>query len=322
MKIVIIGSGLAGCIAAGALSSHRPKVFEAKTAAESGLNSHYALMRMRDESVAKYLGCFAIKVRVLKEICNEHGENSQACSIQALNAYSKKVYGRLGNRSIEHLGYVDRYLIDAGNISSGDVKFGHKAYFIEGHKVGLSVIGLNDIITEDFDFCISTLPLPVNLELARMDVPDIFESKEIHIARGRLGIESDVHQTIYFPDFRFPVYRATLEGQEIIIESVEEISSGDIDHVLAAFNLALGYVDYKSMTYHSQKYGKIHCKDDDLRKALIYELTEKFGIYSLGRYAIWKPIRADHLAQDIERIISLFNTNRKSRDYENRRRQG
>ena len=46
--------------------------------------------------------------------------------------------------------------------------------------------------------------------------------------------------------------------------------------------------------------------DDDARKSLIYELTDRFGIYSFGRFATWKPIRTDHLVGDIDVVKKLM----------------
>jgi hypothetical protein len=48
-------------------------------------------------------------------------------------------------------------------------------------------------------------------------------------------------------------------------------------------------------------------------------LTDRFGIYSLGRYAIWKPIRADHLVQDVEKIKQLAKLSSVSAGYERNR---
>ena len=81
----------------------------------------------------------------------------------------------------------------------------------------------------------------------------------------------------------------------------------------SGFGLPLSCV--QDFECHRQPFGKIGCSDDSLRRALILKLTEKFGIYSFGRYAIWKPIRADELIDDIEKIRRMINVSERDQKY-------
>jgi hypothetical protein len=64
--------------------------------------------------------------------------------------------------------------------------------------------------------------------------------------------------------------------------------------------------------------GKIEAINDDERKALLLELTDKFNIYSLGRYAIWKDsVGADAVAHDLERIYQMISVSQERRKYDN-----
>ena len=52
-----------------------------------------------------------------------------------------------------------------------------------------------------------------------------------------------------------------------------------------------------------------------MRKEIIFELTNKYSIYSFGRFATWRNITADRLIHDIEIVGSLMQSNDKSFDY-------
>jgi len=234
-----------------------------------------------------------------------------------MNSYSKKVYGSLGVRSIFNLGIVKRYLI-SGISNPTSVKYLHNLYSI-GDKTAKFVYTRSATNKLDrhagYDFCISTIPLPILLRICKIEYPEhLFKYKKIHVYNFKIGIPSSVHQTIYFPDPEHDVYRATLECDKMIVECGAEWKDFSSDAVMRAFGLST--VNVGKVSYNVQPFGKISCYDHDLRRSFIQQLTERFGVYSFGRYATWRPLRADQLMDDIEKIKRLIGASEQRRRYE------
>lgn len=112
-----------------------------------------------------------------------------------------------------------------------------------------------------------------------------------------------------------PSYQVTLEGENLIFESFGERPSDDeVEELLNYFGLR--FEEIEGVTYYEQQRGKIVAIDDDARRLAIMDLTRRFGIYSLGRYAIWKPIRVDELLGDLEKIKRIWRLSKIRREYE------
>lgn len=298
--MIIIGAGLAGAIAKGFFSSYSPQVFEARK--EPG-SLHKAILRFRDPSIGYLLGIPLDKIVVAKRIYfrGKFVDENPMLS----NMYSKKVSQGIYHRSIEADDDVERFVAkkDFGILTANYGKMlikvePNKCFFKDGTQV-------------DYDVCISTIPLPVMAKAANLDVSNTeIKSYTIYVARLPIVTKCDVYQTIYFPDSNNFVYRATLEPDVLIIESIgAEFPIGEIDEVLEVFGLDTNDVGQPSI--FAQEMGKIVEMDDTIRKNLILELTEKFGVYSLGRYATWRNITSDVLLNDLEVISKMLGLDKK-----------
>jgi hypothetical protein len=137
----------------------------------------------------------------------------------------------------------------------------------------------------------------------------------IYIARCNIRLDSEVHQSLYFPGDDTPVYRASLEGKTLIIESVKELTEMQITETAKAFGIGIAHWNADDVKKYTQKNGKLLPVDDVLRRKAIMELSDKFSIYSFGRFAIWKPIRADHLISDIEKINKMISISEVDKKY-------
>jgi hypothetical protein len=307
MKVVILGAGLSGTIAAGALASFSPKVFEAKKKSKSGVSDHHAVMRMRTPDIAKYIGMPTRKITVQKEAVY-FAMPYDKCNIRMNNAYSWKVYKNIDTRSISQLGTVERYLIE-GEIAPPNAEYRCKAVKIANRSVGIET-GDGSIKGVEFDVLISTIPLLslLNIVYSQEEIENVrhvFQSRPITVAKSRVAIDSKVHQTIYFPGVETAknCYRATLEGQTLLMESMGGWEPNERGAILNCFGLEENQVGPTEV--YKQEHGKIKCINDDVRRAVIMDLTERFGIYSFGRFAVWRSLRADQLVGDIERIVNM-----------------
>lgn len=333
MKIIIIGAGLAGSIAYKALSSYDPEMYEAKEYSED-ISDHSAIMRIRNLDVAKYLGCPYKEIWVEKFIKYD-GKIYDKCTPNMNNLYSRKLYGSIAERSIMSLGRQKRYLLDFKTIKDNNTHYGmtlramgeSSAAFIktsdlEGSTTPVDLLEMR-LNPEEYDICISTIPMFTMNRICKSPFDMVpFKGTTICTTRLKLNIDSEVHQTLYYPDPVWNTYRATLEDDVLIIESLEPLDKIEIDGVVDDFGIDRGSIDAKGPLYwdehRQQAFGKLHSMDDDVRKSMILWLTEKFSVYSFGRYAVWKSLRADDLIDDIEKIKHLIKIGEVSRTYYNK----
>jgi len=155
-----------------------------------------------------------------------------------------------------------------------------------------------------------------------MEVPQLeFERSAINVARWRVP-NCDVYQTIYFPESDLRVFRASITGDILIVESIMSEDAGfgasmndglELSVVLSAFGIWEMALNLEDLGVVKQQYGKIVPLPSEQRHAILYELTERFGVYSLGRFATWRNILLDDVAQDIgmvDRLIKASNYGR------------
>lgn len=286
----IIGAGLAGLIAAHAWP--RARVIES---APAPAQLHKALLRFRNDSVAKLTGIEFKRVLVRKGVYSQG--RFVAPDIRLANQYAQKCLGRLvGDRSIWKTESVERFiapddfyerLIDnaAGRITWG-----------QEYDFGSAPSG---------EVVVSTAPLPVTLRSVGLATELKFERAPIHVQRFHIE-GADVYQTVYFPDPDLSVYRASMTGSTLIVEAMDEgLAGAELAEVLEAFGItkhaeALGAV--------KQSYGKIAPVNDAARKGLLFRLTNEYDIYSLGRFATWRNILLDDIVDDIVHVKALLRS--------------
>ncbi len=130
--------------------------------------------------------------------------------------------------------------------------------------------------------------------------------------------DCDVYATLYFPDPKYGFSRASLTGSKLTLEySFPSINSfadikiregraeSDIFFALRAFGLNQIYSE-DTLTITPQRYAKIRPANERLRQDFIVHATEKFGIYSLGRFATWRPgLLLDDVVKDIAVIQKI-----------------
>jgi len=287
----IVGAGLAGLIAAHTWPNS--PIIEASLKPKA---MHKALLRFRSDAVARLTGIEFRKVRVYKGIWAENAPQQPA--IRWANLYARKVLsgGQLkGDRSIWSLDSVDRFiapddlyeqLIDS---VGGRILWGAPADFRDRKNP-----------------LVSTAPLPVVLAAVGIEQPFEFPRSPIKVHRWKIP-GADVFQTIYFPELNLNVYRASITGGTLIVETVGGLGDMDDEAINAAFGIRLS--DCDALGSVEQKYGKISPVDDAVRKQLLFKLTHEHNIYSLGRFATWRNILADDVVNDTTAIKKLLKAN-------------
>ena len=157
------------------------------------------------------------------------------------------------------------------------------------------------------DPIISTIPMYVLSDFLGMNVFVEMEKsiRPIYVTRYRID-DCDAHMTNYFPDPSRAVYRASISGDILIIECTMGMDDKDWFEVIDSFGLSAHAMSLQ-MSDYEQRNGKLSPIDESLRKEFILHTTLEHGIYSLGRFAIWKNILLDDVFKDIDRIRHFIN---------------
>lgn len=281
----IFGAGLAGLLAA--CHFQTAEIYEAKSKQES----HKALLRFRTKAVGDAVGIDFKKVRVHKAIWYD-GKFHQPNPMLA-NMYSKKVIGNLSDRSIWDIAPCDRYIAPEDFIDQLIERCAPRIHW-DHPIISQDLIAKSPVI--------STLPLSTMHDWVGTGEVN-FSCKSIVVRRYRIT-NADVYQTIYFPDPEMSLYRASITGGVLILESMHKAEDGIFPN---AFGIS--QLDCIAIGCDIQSFGKINTIDDQWRKGFIYDLTTKYNIYSLGRYATWRNILLDDVLNDIAVVKKLMKIN-------------
>lgn len=302
-KLFIAGAGLSGLIAARMLINRRPVVFDQQLTLP---NNHAALLRFRTDAVAVATNTLFRKVRVLKDVAASRGPVADAI------AYSLKVTGKVHARSILSLEPVDRWIAPPDLIGrlavSSEPRLGISLQDHLGSPESYDGTRLHPLI--------STLPMPILMDVVKWDGPrPEFKSKAGWVVLGRLlpDLDSRISATIYAPHTGRYWYRASITNDDVIVEGV-----GDFPHVAAEsivrqverdFALPDGSIATEGVKESQyQKIEELRGVDLEHARRFIIAMTERHGIYSLGRFATWRPsVLLDDIVNDVRAIERLLD---------------
>ncbi len=326
-EIVILGAGLAGTIMYSVLNK-KAIVIEKNS---PNANSHHAVLHFRNPELGRVLDLNFKKIKVQKSIVYK-GKHYNTSNLFFSNQYSLKLLDTLTERSIEDLEEKERW------VTTEAIPYNHILHAQNLHS-NCQIVGVNQgniayMKDEEkkeryFDTIISTLPMNVTLKLAGEKISDDvkFEHSEIWIYTAELPEElSKVYQTIYYPDIFSSVYRATLDENKLIIEATERCVDHHLTDVLENFgfrgqHLCQQEITSADFTESHQQFGKIKPLSDNVRQSILNTLTTKHNIYSIGRFALWKNVRADDIYKDALKIKEMIKIPKDAQRYLMRKEQ-
>jgi len=296
----IIGAGLAGLLAANMLSHRRPEVLEAQSELP---NNHSAVLRFRSPIVGDVLNIPFKKVTMIKT--NAPWRNPVADAL----AYSFKNGGviRSDRSIIAGTTVADRWIAPLNLIARMsercDIKFGHK---LEQFGEGTG------------EPWVSTIPMPSLMKLLNYPGAEAIEFKSRPGITLKARIKNcDAYVSVLVPDLETIISRISITGDELIVEIPGEHQPSDFNSSLIAqlfetIFLILGFhygdVELTDVEVKHQRYAKIMPIDDAQRKNFMHWATDNFNIFSLGRFATWRPgLLLDDLVQDVRKIDRWMN---------------
>lgn len=290
----IIGAGLAGLIA-----GHAWPQLPILESSDAPANLHKAVLRFRSDAVSRLTGIPFRKVKVRKGLW--FGGAFREPTIQTANMYAQKVTGRVvGERSVWNLDPADRFIAPDN----------FYAQLIVATRDRVRWGAPYNFADKAHDSVINTAPLPVVLDSLADSAIDktglAFLRAPIKVRRYEVP-GADVFQTVYFPSPATAMYRASITGSLLIVESVVDTRYNDDPYEDGeAVRAAFGLNEWPRLIEESQqRYGKIVALRDEARNALLWKLTSDHGIYSLGRFATWRNILLDDVVSDIDVIKRL-----------------
>lgn len=285
----IIGAGLAGLLAGNMLKHHNPTLIEAQAALP---NNHSAVLRFRTSQIGDVTRIPFKRVTMIK--CTQQYQNPVADSL----AYSFKNSGT----------YRSDRSINAGTVTED-------RFIAPPDLIPKLASGLDIQYATTFKFgknkepVISTIPMPMLMRaLAYPEMANFTHSPGTNL-RARIK-DCDAYVSILVPDPRLPFSRISITGDEVIAECPQQAIDLRGTMMGVAGLLGIPYDQLYDLSRHEQKYAKINPIPDEIRRDFIYWATTEHNIYSLGRFATWRPgLLMDSLINDI-RLIDNWVTSR------------
>lgn len=303
---------MAGLLAANIMTRRKPVVIEAQSSLP---NNHSAVLRFRSSQIGDILGIPFKKVSMTKGYVP--WRNPVADSL----AYARKCTGT--------------YRSDRSIISSG----------IEVHERYISPPDLIWRMAEEVEIfyntpatdvmksarasetIISTIPMPALMNILEYPRRGEVSFEPIHGLNLKSAfLDTEAYSSLYVPSPELGFNRVSLTGNELTAEysfpledldGVKEIMDRMSVEEEAASAYELFGIEAQASSpaiVKLQRYSKIIPIKEEIRRDFMHWATDQFSIYSLGRFATWRPgLLLDDLVKDI-RLIDGWITSKSGYD--------
>jgi hypothetical protein len=291
--MMVIGAGMAGLLAANLLRGSFDGILER---AESLPHNHSAVLRFRSSIVGDAINIPFKKVRMMK--ASQSWRNPVADAL----AYSQKSNGQIQLRSISSAGpeFHDRFIAPSDFIPR------------MAHALGRDAIAFGqDASTIRWGApVISTMPMPALMKELGWPAD---KTPEFRSTSGRNLIAQiegcEAYCTVYVPSPDLPFSRVSITGGELIAEQADTaVASPESIARLACWVVGITTDNIHSIEVRDQKYAKILPIDEGTRREFIMWASREFSVFSLGRFATWRPgLLLDDVVNDVRVIQRLTN---------------
>ena len=242
---------------------------------KKGDTGQKAVFRLRTNRIGSLLGIDFKKVKVHKAIWFEDKEVRP--SIQLAHMYSDKVTNKITGRSIFDTASVERYIPPTDFVD----QLAQRCEIVWDYKFSC----LNGIVNNPI---ISTAPLIVNMGLCGIQPTVTCTGKDITV--NRIPIPGcDTYCTMYYPHPLMNTYRASITGGTLIVEGVGKLTDKELNEICWSLGIPYGRTMMNHVKNTVQKNGKIFQINNHTREKAIVDMTVNHNLYSLGRFATWRP---------------------------------
>ena len=316
--IHVVGAGLTGLIVSNLLVArgYDVTVFELQ---EELPHNHRAVLRFRSPKLGDALGIEFEKVQALLCLSNYYYPNPLVSAMH----YSRATNGIMRtDRSITRLmdgpKLVDRWIAPANLRDILLERIRDRVQFGTPHKI----IACKGIV-------LTTVPMYSTFEHASSLKIKSWQGKEIEFCAAPYTTvtmkcnDMDAYGTVYnvMPNVSSPWTRLSITGSEIILEMSERWGVGCLDRdevgkraktlakVILFLALEIDQIPDKPHVYRSLG-DRISPIDERTRKSFIMYLTDQHQVYSIGRFATWRPgMLLDDLIKDTAIVASMIEGN-------------
>jgi hypothetical protein len=309
----VIGAGMAGLLAAAMLRSDCNEVLERQNALP---NNHSAVLRFRSSVVGDALGIPFKRVSVMK--ASQPWTNPIADAL----AYSAKTNGTYRLRSsVTAKGEIDERYVAPTDLIARMARC-VSCPFVFNYEV--TAESIQDLRNSGSNI-ISTLPMPVMMRLLGWEPKSQFRWVSGYNLSFRIeGL--DAYSSLYVPDPDMFAARISTTGDLVtaecpmpnVSEKVVDAEIATLMEVSGALNDQIARVlQYMGMdkavpldvSLRKQTYAKILPIDERERQDFIMWASKHHRVFSLGRFATWKPgLLLDDVVNDVRVIQRLIHS--------------
>lgn len=295
--MIVVGAGMAGLLAAGILRNECTSVLEAQ---KSLPNNHSAVLRFRSTAVGDALNIRFKEVSAIKAV--QPWRNPVADAM----AYSIKTNGTATIRSVltADAKPVKRYIAPHYMVDQMASRVEAPLMF----DVNADFLGAKEPV-------ISTIPMPSLMSALGWpgERPEFRSVVGCNYGARLEGV--DAYCSVYVPDPNHYASRVSLTGDQLVVEcygpgaddlpfSDEEVLAGALR--LLGIKASVGAI--QEPWKKAQRYAKILPIDEGIRREFIMWASREHGVYSLGRFATWRPgLLLDDVVNDVRVIHSLVD---------------
>lgn len=296
--INVVGSGLAGLLAGNMLGPNLNMIYEKQDRLP---NNHSAVLRFRSSIVGDTVGIPFSEVPVIR------ATETLGNPIADMMSYSRKCTGTCTFRSLPTGDEVVKRFIAPSDLIA------QMAARIPEEKFSFGVDCLDQMQgTKDTPPIISTIPMPILMKALGWDQEmPTFRYSDGHNVKFNLR-SSNAFCSLYIPDLGEGISRISVTGDEVVAEIPAPEIGFETKGMIA--RLAVSYLGLPSddiiwdtVKVSQQAYSKILPIDEGIRKRFILWASETHKVYSLGRFATWRPgLLLDDVVNDVRVIQRLI----------------